>query len=570
MQGQGVLAQRHKKNKPSEVATGARSAVAERFFMDGEKFYILEDYSKALSFFQQSLEYHADNAAAYYKIADICLKGNKEEDLARAAKNIETALQLEKKNKFYYLLASRIYLNQHQLDKAAKILEAMLKEVKGTEESLFELAAIHLQNNQLDEALKVYNRAEVAMGINEIASLQKQRIYGAKGKWAEALQEGEKLMQAYPDEERYVMAQAELLSQQNNFSQSVALVEKFLDTHPDAANSKILLASLYRESGQEKKSRDLVAKLIDDPQVEVGSKVIMLGTYNALLAQLKSKKMKDENLQNLAQELFKKLKTHYPQDANVCLLGGDLFLTMENNQEARAEYARAVQIDTNHLEAWQNLLSLEAQSGLADSVIIHAEKALEVFPNQSILYYFSGIGNLQKKHYREAIQVLEQSRKFSSGNKNLMSEILGMLGDSYNAIHDDAKSDQAYDEALANNPDNDYVLNNYSYYLALRKADLEKAEKMSAHALKLQPDNTAFIDTHAWVLYQLGKYKEAKKVMERIFEQEKGSAVNFEHYGDILYRLGHVDEAVAQWQKAKLLNGSNEVLNKKITNRKIY
>ena len=570
LQGQEVFAQRNKKNKTVEANSGIRTAVAERIFTEGEKYYILEDYAKSLFYFQQSLEYNADNAATYYKIADIYLKGNKEEDLAHAAQNIELALQLEKKNKYYYQLASRIYLGQHQLSKAAKVLETMLKEVKDTDDNLFELAAIYLQNNQLDEALKTYNRAEAAMGINEISSLQKQRIYATKGKWAEALQEGEKLMQDYPDEERYVMAQAEMFSQQNNFAQAIAITEKFIEAHAEAASSKVLLASLYREAGQEEKSRAYVTQLMDDPAVEINSKVIMLGTYTAVLSQLKNKKPKDEALPTFVLALYQKLKNNYPREADVCLVGGDLFLALEKNEEARAEYARAVRLEANHLEAWQNLLSIEAQSGMADSLIVHCDKALELFPNQAMIYYFSGIGHMQKKHYNEAIQVLEQAKKISSGNKNLMGEIYGMLGDSYNAIHDDAKSDQAYEEALIINPDNEYVLNNYSYFLTLRKSNLEKAEKMSARSLKLQPNNTAFIDTYAWVLYQLGKYKEAKKIILRIFELGKGSAVNFEHYGDILYQLGDVDEAVAQWQKAKSLNGSNEVLNKKISNRKIY
>jgi tetratricopeptide (TPR) repeat protein len=565
-----TIAQRNKKNKTSALGLPERNAVSERIFTEGEKFFILEDYAKALLYFQQSLEYNADNAAVYYKVADIYAKGNKEEDLVRAAQNIENALRLEKKNKYYYQLASRIYITSRQLDKAAKTLETMLKEVKGTEDNLFDLAAIYWQNNQLDDALKTYNRAEATMGVNEISSLQKQRIYGIKGKWNDATLEGEKLMQAYPDEERYALAQAEIFSQQNKLPQAIIILEKFLDTHPDAGSSKVMLASLYRESGQEAKSREYVTRLMDDPNVEVSSKVLILGTYNAALAQVRMKKTKEDDLQDFVLGLYGKLKMRYPNSSDVCLVGGDLLLTLGKNQEARAEYSHAVRIEANHLEAWQNLLYLETQSGMSDSLIAHSEKALEIFPNQTIVYYFNGLGQMQKKNYKEAIQVLEQSKKISTTNKNLQSEIYGMLGDAYNAIHDNEKSDQAYEEALTINPNNDYVLNNYSYFLSLRKIHLEKAEKMSAQSLKIQPENTSFIDTYAWILYQLGRYKEAKKTMEKIFSLGQGSAVNYEHYGDVLYQLGNVDEAVTQWQKAKSLNGSSEVLNKKITNRKIY
>ena len=145
-----------------------------------------------------------------------------------------------------------------------------------------------------------------------------------------------------------------------------------------------------------------------------------------------------------------------------------------------------------------------------------------------------------------------------------------MLGDAYNATKAYEKSDKAYDDALAINPNNDGVLNNYSYYLALRKTSLDKAEKMSALLIKNNPDNPTFLDTYAWVLYSRQKYKEARKVMERAVSTGNATATHFEHYGDILFQLGDVTGAVQQWEKARGLNANSEILNKKIANRQIY
>jgi predicted Zn-dependent protease len=114
------------------------------------------------------------------------------------------------------------------------------------------------------------------------------------------------------------------------------------------------------------------------------------------------------------------------------------------------------------------------------------------------------------------------------------------------------------------------VLNNYSYYLSIRKENLDKAEKMSALLVKNNPDNPTFLDTHAWVLYERQKYREAKKFIERAISTGKANATHFEHYGDILYQLGDVDGAVKQWEKARGMNAKSEILNKKIANRKIY
>jgi tetratricopeptide (TPR) repeat protein len=145
-----------------------------------------------------------------------------------------------------------------------------------------------------------------------------------------------------------------------------------------------------------------------------------------------------------------------------------------------------------------------------------------------------------------------------------------MLGDAYNATKAFEKSDKAFDEALTLNPGNNSALNNYSYYLALRKTNLEKAEKMSLQLTKNSPDNPTFLDTYAWVLYTREKYKEARKVIERAITTGNANATHFEHYGDILFKLGDVNGAVEQWQKARGMNANSESLNKKIANRKMY
>jgi tetratricopeptide (TPR) repeat protein len=565
------LAQRDKKRKlDAGQLSSARLSEAEAVFIEGEKFFVLEDYSKALLYFLRASELNPDNATIHYKLAEVLAKSSKEEDLKKASVAVDQAIKLNKKNKYYYLLAANINSSLGQFTKSASLLETMLKEVPETEEYLYELATIYLFDKKEDEALKVYNRAENVLGVSEASSLQKQRIYLDKGKVPEAIAEGEKLIQTYPEEERYVLALAELLSQNKQTDKAISNIETFLKDNPDSPSAKMLLGGLYRDAGQEKKSRDYITDLFDDPNVAVTSKVIMISTYNATLAQSKSKGKEDVDLEVFVLELFEKLEINHPNEATVHVVGGDLFMTLEKGEEAKKQYLKAVRKGANSFESWQNLLFLETQAQQYDSVIIHSEEALEVFPNQGMIYYFNGYAHLRKRDYRPAASSLEQAKKLSSTNTNLVAEMNSMLGDAYQALKEYDKSAKAYDEALVANPLNDIVLNNYSYYLSLRKADLEKAEKMSSQLVKNHPDNAAYLDTYAWVLYSKEKYREAKKVMERAIATGNASAIHFEHYGDILFQLGNIDDAVTQWRKAKSLDNSNEMIDKKIANRKIY
>jgi tetratricopeptide (TPR) repeat protein len=514
-------------------------------------------------------ELNPTNATVHYKISDILSKSAKEEDQLRAAQSIELALKYDKKNKYFYLLASNIYASLNQLNKATLALETMMKEVKGTEEYLYELAALYMFDKKDEEALKTYNRAESMMGIDETSSAQKQRIYLDQGKTEEAIREAEKLAKAYPDEERYALGFAELLTRTGQTQKAIAYVESFIIEHPDAGNSKMMLAGLYRDAGQETKSRTYVSQVFDDASVNVNSKVVMLSTYANAINNNRNKKINDVELETYTIDLFKKLEANYPTNSDVHLIGGDLYLMLEENDAAALQFLKAIRGGNSSFDAWQNLLYLDAKNNKPDSLIKHSEEALELFPNQAMVYYFNGLGHLQKKHYREGAYSLEQAKRLSTQNPSLVGDINAMLGDAYQGTKEYAKSNSAYEAALSYDPDNDVVLNNYSYYLALRKENLDKAEKMSTQLIKLYPDNASYLDTHAWVLYAREKYKEARKVIEKAISVGNPSSTHLEHYGDILFQLGEIDLAVKQWQNAKQKDENNTALDKKISNRKL-
>ena len=116
------------------------------------------------------------------------------------------------------------------------------------------------------------------------------------------------------------------------------------------------------------------------------------------------------------------------------------------------------------------------------------------------------------------------------------------------------------------------MLNNYSYFLSLRKEKLDEAEKMSTKLIQENPDNATYLDTHAWVLYNLGKIEEARKVIEKAIQQKENvSGAIVEHYGDILYKLGKPKEALEEWKKAKQMGGDvTNFIDKKISDGRLY
>jgi len=136
-------------------------------------------------------------------------------------------------------------------------------------------------------------------------------------------------------------------------------------------------------------------------------------------------------------------------------------------------------------------------------------------------------------------------------------------------LNDNPKSDESYEKALSFNPDNAYTLNNYAYYLSVRGVGLDKAAEMSKRSNDLQPNTASFEDTYAWILFKQKKYADARGWMEKALAHDKDhSAVQFEHYGDIMFYLGDSQAAVLNWKKAKDNGGDSPTLERKINEKK--
>lgn len=550
-----AIAQRGKKKGQSKEA---RLREAEFYFTEGEKYFILEDYAKALVLFEKSLSINPSNATVYFKKAQIHAQA---EELTKALTAVNTALEFEQDNKYFYALASDIYTQMGNFKKASEQLEEMIGRIDGTDPYLFELAALYLYQNRYDDALQAYTRIENTYGISEEIIAQKQKIYLQLNDLDNALAEVQKLLDAYPGEEKYVLQYAELLLSNDLTDKAITFLQDFLQEN-ESPQARLVLADLLKNKGDLEASLRNLELAFKNPALSAENKVQLLAEYRQQLP--------PDELADLSLKLSKVLVETHPDAPEVYAIYGDILYALNRKKEAKTQYVNALEHDGSNFSIWQNIVQIAMEVHQLDSAVYYADKALELFPNQAALYYFSGAANLQLTNYDEAILMLEQGKRLTGANEGLKSAFSSALGDAYYGIKNYNKSDAAYEEALEFDSENYGVLNNYAYYLALRKEKLEKAENMSAKTVKANPGNPTFLDTYAWVLYMRGKYKEAKKVMEKAIATGNVSAIHYEHYGDILYKLGNIDEAVKQWQKAKGLNPNAELIDKKISDRKLY
>lgn len=552
---QDANAQKRKKKSERKV-----QREAEFYFTEAQKYFILEDFQKALVLFEQARDIDPDNAAVYYKMAEIY---ENNDELSKALTNISQALKKDDTNKYYYLLAANIQTRLGNFDEAAALYEEMLGKIDNTEQYLFELAAIYIYQDKPEKALQTYQRAESYFGVNNDISSQKQKLLLQLNDVNGAIEEGKKLVEYDPEDEAAVLGLAELLISVERSNEAITLLEDHLKEFPDHSIVSMFLGNIYLKANDLQKAEAYLIPAFESPLLNINAKIQTLAIFRM---ELKS----ENNNSELPLKLARTLVIHHNDIADAHSVYGDLLYALGKHEEARREYVKALKIDKSSFTLWQNILQLYLYANKYDSVITLSDQAMELFPNQGAIYYYNGLANLRNQNYNESVVALKHGKLLTGGDPKLMSAFNSMLGEAYHKLKEYKKSEEAFNEALENDPDNPMVLNNFSYYLASRNENLEKAFKMSKKLIEKHPNINEYLDTHAWVLYHQQKYNEAAELMKKIIESGNAKASHHDHFGDILYKMGKIDDAVEHWKIAREKDSSLKNIDKKIADRKIY
>lgn len=564
--GSTALAQKSKKSGKKKSISEKTLREAEYLFTEGQKFFILEDYAKALVLYDKCLELNPNNAVVYFKIAEIQAR-NEAFDVAES--NIEKAIAIDGNNKYFYLLAANIYSQTGQYEKASVTYETMFGKIVGVEQHYYELATIYIYQNRYDDAISAFDRAEKTLGINPEISYQKQKIYLQTNKLDAAIEEGKKLIAALPEETSHQLSLVNILAANGRETEANEALEALLKTDPNDGQAMLLMADIQKRDGDMEGYQQTVDKVFKNGNIGLNVKIQIIAESTYQIAQDRSSGNPNITLEEKTISRCSTLLDYNIEDAQVHALCGDLYYALQDQNEALNHYTGSLSKDKTNFQVWQNVLQIESELGENESLVAHADEALEYFPNQSVIYMYAGLAHLQLKSYDEAASMLEYGKKLSIQNQAQLAIFSSLLGSAYNGSKDYPKSDNAYRKALELNPQDQQTLNNFSYYLSLRKENLDEAEKMAKKVVAMDPNNSTYLDTYAWVLYMKKKYKAARIQIEKAIEVGEPSAINHEHYGDILYRLGKIDEAVAQWLKAKSLDDSLENIDTKIQTRSI-
>jgi len=510
---------------------------------------------KAAMYLGECLKIDPTSGATMYELANILAANN---EMVKAQGLLERAVQISPDNIWYKLMLADLYQKNKMGIQAINIYETLIAADPENEEYIYGLAQLYLQSKEYDKSLKQYDALEKKLGLNEMIILEKEKILLQQGKHKQALNELEKLTNKHPEEARYYGYIADYYLYLKDNEKAKEYYKIVLAKDPSNAMANFSLGNVALMSKDTASFVTYYENGISNPQASFEAK------FQRILPFLVGKEEVIEK-QSYLNDFFLKLIEAHPHEARGYIYYGNYLKAKGDNKEAIKAFRNALDIESSNELIWQDFLLLHIDIQDFTSLYKYGMQAIEKFPSNAFFYLLTGSSASQIDLDTVAIKILEKGLKYAGENIPLQAQFLANIGDVYYSLGKPDKAFKTYDESLKLNELNIVVLNNYSYYLTLENIELDKAERMSSKCVEMEPGNSTYLDTYAWVLFKRERYFEAKYIIERAMDNGgDNNDVIVEHYGDILYKNGDVDGAVIQWSKALEMGNTNELLPLKI------
>lgn len=556
-------AQKSKVNKPEVVIVAGQVLSPEdslrvtQLYYEGIKEKVVGNTVLAIDYFNQILQADPANYNSCYELAQIYYdKG----DLKSAQEFAQKAVTIKTDNEWYWLLLANIYQQQQNYNLLNYALDELIKLSPKKLNYSFDKADALSSLGKSEEALKIYNQLEDEIGLTDKILQGRQSIYLKNGEVDKAIADLNQLIKNNSSDVRYYLYLGDLYYSNNRLDEALNIYVQAKQLDSSNPFTHLAIAQILESKKKPEEAYQEYLAAFQQPDLNIDQKIkIILKYFDAF---------PDQNAVKYAEQLSKVLTNVHPDSPKAFSIYGDVLYQKDNLKDAKIAYEKALALNKSVYAIWDQLCRINLSLGDSNALIKTGEEALSMFPNQFELYFYTALGYLQINQNETAISYFNNALSYDIENNALKSQIYSSLGDAYQSLKKYKESTDSYDKALNLSPNNTYVLNNYAYYLSLRGESLDKAEKMSAKSNQLAANNAAFEDTYAWVLFKNKKYAEAKIWIEKAILHNDKSATQFDHLGDILFKLGDTKGAIENWEKSIKLDGSKELVKQKINEKK--
>lgn len=531
-----------------EVSEAAREKALQHF-IDASVYEMKGEYAQAVLEYLDALRYD-ENHTIYFALARNYSLLNKH---ALALEAGRKAVQLAPDNLEYRRTLADAYVSAFELDSAATQYAEVIRRDSSSIEDWYNLARVQ-QGKRPQQALEVYQAITQRFGPEWEVLLQMAELYNAQGqheKTAEVLSQMTAIDPSNSDLKKN-LAQAYLRAGRPD--DALTIYHELRALHPDALEYSTEIGAIHLIKREYDTAADYFAPVLASDSVNLDIKLRIGESYFNQME-------KDSAIAPAAERVLRMISEKHPDDWRPYWFLGAIGAITKQDSLAVESFRKVTQLASWNPDGWVYLSSIFMERSKFEDVVTVLESALGQFPDEYRINFFLGIAYHRIGRDHDAVRVLEHARQLNPKDINALIQLALV----YDALKKHSESDRLYEIGLNQDPENAVLLNNYSYSLAERGIQLERALAMAKKAVAAQPENSSFLDTIGWVYYQMGEYTEAERYIRKAIEVGDASAVVHEHLGDVYEKMNDAARALEHWSIALGLDESNSALREKIS-----
>ncbi|MBI4055188.1 MAG: tetratricopeptide repeat protein [Elusimicrobia bacterium] len=475
-------------------------------------------------------------------------------------------LYAAKRSPYFHYLQAVLHEKTGEYQQA---IEAYQKTLELDPQAAFvhrQIAELYLQMNQPQKARDAALRAAKLEPDDAEVLYLLGSAHWALGELEEAKENFEKILQIDPQYDSALLSLAQLhLSL--DLEKSEHYLKRYLQLHPNSLETHTQLALLQQKRGKLQEAEQSLRQALDANPGYLQARYHLAQLYEIA---------KDTSA---ALEQYLKIHDQNSTDAQVTSRLGELFYFSQQNQKAEEFFQQTLKLESNDPTArlWLALLAEEAknwslaqkhlqklaslsqdpklhlrlsyyqtQQGKIEEAVGTLKEARRLWPQDAEIAYFLSLGYEDLGRYDPAIQILEEVLQARPEEKLLRFQ----LGALYEKAGDVPKMEKHFRTYLSRYPEDASALNYLGYSLVDRDMKLQQAQELLQKALKIDPDNGAYLDSWGWLLFKKGEPQKALEPLERALKKVPQDPVISEHLGEVYLALKESRQAWLAFRRA--------------------
>lgn len=266
-----------------------------------------------------------------------------------------------------------------------------------------------------------------------------------------------------------------------------------------------------------------------------------------------------------ALEQLESMVRDHPTNPQANFLLATVAYEKQDTAKAIDYFRKTLQLNPDFEQAYYSLTTVLLETDQDQAAAELLVTAREKYPQSFVASYFSAVAASRFEDHAAAVEhytAAEVIAKSTAPNR-LDHVFYFQMGAQLERAQRFEEAAATFKQCLGLKSDFAPALNYLGYMWADQGVQLEEARKLIQQAVDLEPENAAYLDSLAWVLFKLDQPHLALTYMERALQhQEEPDATLFDHLGDIQQAAGNPKAAREAWKKSLEITDDPKVREK--------